>query len=670
IQYYVHEQLHAPLVVTDDDISGTFTFLRALSDNGCRKDITAEAIGRTWLNYLIQDRTVLWWGGMGRSTEHTAYLRLKGGIPAPRSGSIQLNGRTVAEQIGAQIFIDGWGMVAPGDPALAADLARRAASVSHDGEAIYGAQVIAAMEAAAFEEGDLGRLLDIATGFVPKDSLIFRMIDDLRGWRRSEDDWRKTREKLAERYGYQHYGGGCHMIPNHGVIILALLYGEDDFGKSLAIANTAGWDTDCNSGNVGCLMALKNGLAGLETGPDWRGPVADRMYLPTADGGRAITDALSEAYSVARIGRALAGEHPLPYPKDGARFHFSLPGSVQGFRVEDSSESRGVAVLSNSPTPEGHGMAGGAGALRISYSKVAPGRPCRVSTATFVTPEMRLMGGYGMVASPTLYPGQRVRARLVASPENGAPIQGSLYLRFYGAEDASTVWRSPVQELAPGAALDLEWPIEETGGSPIYEIGVELTSSRRTDGVVWLDHLSWDGVPNVTFQKSLTGSGMWLQAWVPGVTRLERAHDGHSFVVIQDEGIGIASQGTREWKDYEVKARITPRIGGRVGLAARVQGQRRYLALVLAPGYLQLLESVDKIQVLAEQPFQWETGSSFDMSIRVEGTSVTAEIAGGPTLKAAFNAILADGAVGFYCEEGRLDSGPVSVRPLDGANHE
>ena len=42
------------------------------------------------------------------------------------------------------------------------------------------------------------------------------------------------------------------------------------------IVNTCGWDTDCNSGNVGCLLGIKNGLAGLDAGPDWRGPVADR----------------------------------------------------------------------------------------------------------------------------------------------------------------------------------------------------------------------------------------------------------------------------------------------------------------------------------------------------------------------------------------------------------
>ena len=31
INYYVHEQRNVPLIVTDDDISGTFTFLRAIA---------------------------------------------------------------------------------------------------------------------------------------------------------------------------------------------------------------------------------------------------------------------------------------------------------------------------------------------------------------------------------------------------------------------------------------------------------------------------------------------------------------------------------------------------------------------------------------------------------------------------------------------------------------
>ena len=91
-------------------------------------------------------------------------------------------------------------------------------------------------------------------------------------------------------------------MPNHALIILALLYGGNDFQKALMIANTAGWDTDCNSGNVGCLLGIKNGLAGIDAGPDWRGPIADRLYLSTADGGAAITDAVIETQSWSRPG--------------------------------------------------------------------------------------------------------------------------------------------------------------------------------------------------------------------------------------------------------------------------------------------------------------------------------------------------------------------------------
>src|SRR5918993_4785926 len=289
IQYYVNDRRDLPLrnhqlVVTDDDISGTFTFLRALPDHDNSLDLTPAQIGQTWLNTIIENRTILWWGGLGNSTEHTAFLRLKDGVSAPESGSIALNSKVVAEQIGAQIFIDGWAMVVPGDPELAADLARRAASVSHDGEAIYGAQVVAAMEAQAFVESDTKKLIDTAASLIPKDSVIFRMIDDIREWYAEEEDWRKTRERIAESYGYHKYGGNCHMVPNHALIIHALLHGEDDFQRSLMIVNTCGWDTDCNSGNVGCLLGIKNGLPAMDAGPDWRGLPAERGSPSTAPG--------------------------------------------------------------------------------------------------------------------------------------------------------------------------------------------------------------------------------------------------------------------------------------------------------------------------------------------------------------------------------------------------
>src|SRR4051812_2638236 len=62
VNFYVHEKLNQPLIVSDDDISGTFTFIRALEDNDYDPHLTAAAIGRTWLNYIVRNRTILWWG--------------------------------------------------------------------------------------------------------------------------------------------------------------------------------------------------------------------------------------------------------------------------------------------------------------------------------------------------------------------------------------------------------------------------------------------------------------------------------------------------------------------------------------------------------------------------------------------------------------------------------
>src|SRR5205809_674483 len=42
IEYYVHERLGQPLVVVDDDLSGTFTFPRALADHGATRALTSE----------------------------------------------------------------------------------------------------------------------------------------------------------------------------------------------------------------------------------------------------------------------------------------------------------------------------------------------------------------------------------------------------------------------------------------------------------------------------------------------------------------------------------------------------------------------------------------------------------------------------------------------------
>jgi ADP-ribosylglycohydrolase len=669
IWYYVHGKRGLPLIVTDDDISGTFTFLRALPDYGNSPALTPAQIGQTWMNYLIENRVILWWGGLGNSTEHTAYLRLKNGMPAPHSGSIAANGKVVAEQIGAQIFIDGWAMVSPGDPARAADLARRAASVSHDGEAIYGAQVMAAMEALAFIEPDTERLIETAITLIPRDSIIYRLIGDLREWHARYPDWHDARLKIVEHYGYDKYGGNCHMVPNHALIHLGLLYGEDNFQKALMITNTSGWDTDCNSANIGCLMGIKLGLQGIDqsasTGADFRGPVADRLYLPTADGGRAVTDAVTETYAIANIGRALAGEPPLA-PKAGARFHFSLPGSVQGFSAEDP----GVLSIENVKTGDG------ARGLALHYQGVTGARPARLAAATFITPEAAKIGGYGLLASPALYPGQTVRAAVIAGQ---GEVRCGLFLRHYGEGDRPVLLRGPQAALVPGQQHEFTWRIPDLMGDPVYEIGLELTSERgapkerrppkerralkqgESSGTAILDYLTWDGEAEVTFTRPAHQGNFWRQAWVNGVDHFESGAE--PFRLIQDSGSGLLLTGAREWRDYSVSAALTPHMVKSCGLAARVQGMRRFYALMLdVDGWVRLVKALDGNTTLAEALCTLEFGRAYELSLTVRGDQIQAFL-DGRLLFEVTDRDLATGGIALVCEEGRVAADAVHVKP-------
>jgi ADP-ribosylglycohydrolase len=665
VNYYVHDRQDAAvknrmLVVTDDDISGTFAFLRALPNYGNSRDLTPAQIGETWLNYLIDRRTILWWGGLGNSTEHTAYLRLKNGIPAPRSGSIELNGAEVAEQIGAQIFIDGWAMVAPGDPEFAADLARRAASVSHDGAAIHGAQIVAAMEAHAFVESDLNALIDTALRFIPNDSVIRRLIHDVREWHAQHpDDWRATRERIAAHYGYDKFGGNCHMVPNHALIIHALLHGDDDFQKSLMIVNTSGWDTDCNSGNVGCLLGIKNGLAGLDSGPDWRGPVADRMYLSTADGGRAITDAVTETYHIVNVGRSLASTAPVA-PKNGARFHFELPGAVQGFQPDDRVDSRGTASVEN---VSGHSTTGER-SLALRYRYIATGRAARVTTPTFIPPETLTMPGYNFVASPTLYTGQTVTASIEADSTNSGAVTVGLYIQTYDGNDSLVATAGPEVLLAPGERHEFRWRMPDSGGAPIATIGVEVRSTERADGVIYLDYLTWSGTPDLALMRPVEGGTMWRRAWVDGVDQTDFRRT-EPYRLLQNQGTGLLIQGMAEWTDYQVDVAVTPHMIDAAGIGARVQGMRRYYALMLyRNGTARLVKALDGEKLLAETVFPWTFGTTYQMSVQVVGTRIRAAIDGRQLFEVAdTDQPLKGGGVALIATEGRLSAETVFVHP-------
>lgn len=657
IDYYVHERLNQPLVVTDDDVAGTFTFIRALEDYGISPDLPAEAIGKAWLNYIVEERSILWWGGSGNSTEHTAWLNLKKGIPAPHSGSIATNGLTVAEQIGAQIFIDGWAMVAPGQPELAAKLAEQAGKVSHDGESVHAAMLWAAMEAEAFVSDDINHLIDTGLSVIPRDSLIAKLIADIRGWVKQHPDWHDTRQKIEDKYGYDKYPGNCHVVPNHALMVMAVLYAPDDFQKAQMIVNTSGWDTDCNAGNVGCLLALMLGLDGIEAGPDWRGPIADRLLISSADGGNSINDAVRMAYYIVNLGMALAGGNQLDAPKGGAQFHFSLSGSQQGFRaVEGHGSASGVRI--------GNVEFENARALTVNYEALGPGQSAAVTTPTFSPREVLSMRTYDLMATPLVYPGQVVKARVVADRHNKGVVSVRLRIRAYDADDRLRDVDGDAVTLNAGEDRVLSWRLPELDGQPIAEIGIVLTSDgRRADGRVLIDYLRWDGAPELTLHRPAGDCDFWRMAWVNGVSFFSKRYPP-SFRISQSRDEGIVIHGTRQWTDYKVSSDIVIHLGNYGGVCVRVQGLRRYYAVrATREGKLQIVRTRDAdTLVLAETDFDLVFEKTIPVTLTVKGSRISA-LFGGVALEAEDTSAEAftSGGIGLLVAEGAMSTDEVRV---------
>jgi ADP-ribosylglycohydrolase len=656
IEYYVHDKLNQPLVVTDDDIAGTFTFIRALEDYGISPDLTAEDIGRAWLNYIVEERSILWWGGNGNSTEHTAWLNLKKGVPAPHSGSIAANGTTVAEQIGAQIFIDGWAMVAPGNPALAAQLAEKAGSVSHDGESVYAAMLWAAMEAEAFVSSDIDHLLDTGLSFIPAASRIARLIADIRAWHKQNPDWRDTRQLIENHYGYDKYPGNCHVVPNHALMVMAALYAPDDFQRAEMIVNTSGWDTDCNAGNVGCLLGIMNGLAGLDTGPDWRGPIADRLLISSADGGNSINDAVRTAYYLTNLGLTLAGNKKMEAPKSGAQFHFSLPGSQQGFRAQEGHGLHRAEI--------GNVEFEGSRALSIGYKALGPGQLAAVTTPTFTPPDVLNMRTYDLMATPLVYPGQVVKARVVADAGNAGAVSVRLRLRAYDAEDHLQDLDGEAVVLQPGQSHVLDWRLPAFDGQPIAEIGVAISATgKRVDGRVLIDYLRWDGAPELTLHRPKGDGDFWRMSWVNGVSFFSKRFPP-SFRISQDRGEGIIIHGTRQWTDYSVASEVVIHLGTYGGVAVRVQGLRRYYAARLTrAGQLQIVRVRDEeTSVLAETPFPTTLEKKVSIAVTAKGSRILA-VVDGVRLEAEDDSpsAYADGGIGLLVAEGALSADEVRI---------
>jgi len=257
----------------DDDIDYTILGLHLLERHGAA--LTSDDVANAWLELLPYHQVY--------TAERVAYRNLVNLVRPPDSARLN---NPYREWIGAQIRADAFGYVNAGKPERAADFAWRDARVSHVRNGIYGEMWSAATIAAAFATDDVREALEIGLSEIPEHSRLAEAGRRTLSWSREYPTWDGCWARAREDYGHLNW---VHTINNAVWVMIGLLYGEKDFGRTIAIAVRCGDDTDCNGATAGSILGAMLGARAI---PDaWTNPFHDRVrsYVTGFDGSR-ITD--------------------------------------------------------------------------------------------------------------------------------------------------------------------------------------------------------------------------------------------------------------------------------------------------------------------------------------------------------------------------------------------
>ena len=603
----------------DDDSNGPLFFIRALEDCDSLENFAAQDVANALLNYAPFEHGFFWWGGYGISTEHTAYLNLRNGIPAPRSGSIQQNGATMAEQIGGQIFIDPWGLVAPGNPELAAQLAEKAASVTHGGNGVYGGVFVACAISLAFVERDIHTVIEKALSYIPADceyAKVVRAVQDF--YQKEPSDWRACFQYLHDNWGYDKYPGSCHIIPNAGVMILSMLYGGGDYGRTINICNMCGWDTDCNVGNVGCIMGVLNGIEGIDYNK-YAAPINDFLASSSVVGSLNVTDLPFGACYFAKQAYRLAGEE---VPEKWAPIlngridscHFEFPTSTHAVRGRCTGPYHIVNTDEQAHTGER--------SLKATVLHAFPGEENFFYVQTYYGPKDFDDSRYDPFFTPLVHPGQTVHMSVML-PDSAAFARPYVKLGRSGE-----IIRG--EKYSGEGWLDMALTIPAGLDDHVLEVGFILSYTSngfdRRALPAYLDDLYWDGAPDFQIDFAKEKMEVWhgMHQDVSQFARLK----GHTY--LQDGWLNLSCgdfgemyTGRYDWEDYTFEGTVVPVTGEQVFLNVRVQGAMRSYAAGISGQELVLEKNYYGYKRLCAVPFDWQAGQEVRLKVQAQGGHLT-----------------------------------------------
>lgn len=249
-----------------DDLYVEMTFAEVMDRVGL--EATSEQYGE-----MFKDAKYSLW-----HANAAARRLLNRGFKSPLSGDPRYN--IHANDIDFQIESDFIGLMTPGLPRESNKYADRVGRVMNSGDGLYGGLLFGAMYSAAFFESDPRKVVETALLSIPAGSGYAQIVRDVLAWHtQNPTDWRKTWTLLQEKWDRDDPCPEGALVPfnidarlNGAYVVLGLLYGGGDMGKTMEVAARAGQDSDCNPSSAAGILGVMLGWSKI---PDlYKGGIA------------------------------------------------------------------------------------------------------------------------------------------------------------------------------------------------------------------------------------------------------------------------------------------------------------------------------------------------------------------------------------------------------------
>lgn len=263
----------------DDDTNYIVLGYKIIEQHG--HDFSSDDVLDSWVNL----QSINAYG----TAERIAYKNSIGGFRAPETALYQ---NPYREWIGAQIRGDFYGWINPANPKKAAEMAWTDARISHVKNGIYGEMWVSAMLAAAAGGASAIDTIRVGLGYVPKTSRFYEAVSKVVSDFESGVTEEEFFTEFHKRWDFRNQHHMVHTVSNAEIVAAALLYGNNDYGRTVCITVENGFDTDCNAATAGSVIGMIVGADNISD--EWKNAIKGTLYTSIAGSSKVSVDEMSE----------------------------------------------------------------------------------------------------------------------------------------------------------------------------------------------------------------------------------------------------------------------------------------------------------------------------------------------------------------------------------------